>query len=506
MKPADTSTTDFAALTRRWLDDCASPEERETLMSLILESPDAAKDFANSVRFESLLAQHCSAREKALLEFAALDCEMPAEIAPARKQPNWRTRVLQSPFARIAAVLVLGGILFLWMQKRPSEPVLVQNDPQTPSKASPTQTHILLQPRTKAANASSSITTPPSPVVLTLAERLDDFYLPSIALEGVTFEEAARWLIEQLRTHNYAKRADLDQLAMTVPGSAGKRRITAHSGPISFWKALDLISSLAHCESKLENGHIILADLGVQTPQPRHATPQLQQDALALGLRSTPAQILATASEQKALQTLAASRDQLASLAPLEFVPLVVPSAAVGQERVLTPADAQVLWGQFANHLPATLPIISLPFATSATVASNGATVLKVEPVGEMNRVIIEQPVTTPPATTNPGGLNQTDSAPVIAATNTTTAISDSNGVVTTTTSSSATDGTSSTTSALALLAAAHGLIIVLDDTGNTLLMTPDGIPVNAADLTSLAAAAPPEPASTSLVLLPVGN
>ena len=501
MNPADLNT-----LTRRWLDDCASPEERETLMSMLLESPEAAKDFANCVRFESLLAQHCSAREKALLEFAALDCEMPAEIAPQAKKVVWTTRVLQSPFARIAAVLVLGGVLFLWMQKRPTEPVLAQNEPQTPSKTSPTQTHILLQPRTKAANVSSSITTPPSPVVLTLAERLDDFYLPSIALEGVTFEEAARWLIEQLRTHNYAKRDDLNKLVMSVPGAARHRRVTVHSGPISFLKALDLISSLAHCESKLENGHITLADLGVQTPQPRNATPQLHQDALALGLRSStnPAQILATPSEQKALQTLATSRDQLASLAPLEFVPLVVPSAAVGQERVLTPADAQVLWGQFANHLPSTLPIISLPFAPTASVASNGATVIKVEPVGEMNRVIIEQPVTTPPATTNPGGLNQTDSAPIVAANTGTTSISDANGIVTTTTSSSSTASTTGTTSALALLAAAHGLIVVLDDTGNTLLTTPDGIPVNAADLTTFAAAAPPEPGSTSLVLLPL--
>jgi hypothetical protein len=118
-----------------------------------------------------------------------------------------------------------------------------------------------------------------------------------------------------------------------------------------------------------------------------------------------------------------------------------------------------------------------------------------------MNRIIIEQPVTTPPATTNPGGLNQTDSAPIVAANTGTTSISDANGVVTTTTSSSS---TTSTSSALALLAAAHGLIVVLDDTGNTLLTTPDGIPVNAADLTTFAAAAPPEPGSTSLVLLPV--
>ncbi len=63
-----------------------------------------------------------------------------------------------------------------------------------------------------------------------LAERLDDFYLPSIALEGINFEEASRWLIEQLRTHNYAKCADLEQLAMTVPGSAGKRHITDSNG------------------------------------------------------------------------------------------------------------------------------------------------------------------------------------------------------------------------------------------------------------------------------------
>jgi hypothetical protein len=500
MNPAD-----LTSLTRRWLDDCASPEEQEALMSLLLQSPEAAKDFANCVRFESILAQHCTAREKALLEFAALDCEMPA-MQP--QKVTWRTGVLQSPLARLAAVLVLGGVLFLWMQKQPSGPVLAQNDPQTPSRASPTQNHVILQPRPKTALTFPVAATAANTVIEPLAVRLDDFYLPAISLEGVTFDEAARWLIEQLRAHNYAKRADLDQLTLTVPGAASKRRITVHSGPISFLKALSLISSLAHCESKLENGRLTLADLGVQSPQTRPATSQLRQDALALGLRpsSNPAQILATSSEHQALETLAASREQLTSLAPLQFVPLVVPSIEVGQERVLTPAEAQALWSKYAGQLPATLPIISLPFAPSTSIASTGATVIKVEPVGEMNRVIIEQPVTTPPASTAPGGLNQTDSAPIVAATNGTTVISDSNGVLSTTTISSSTDSTTSTSSALALLAAAHGLIIVLDDSGNSLLMTPDGIPVNAADLTPLAAAAPPEPASTSLVLIPVGN
>lgn len=496
------NTDDFAALTRRWLDDRASAEEQAALFDLLLKDSDAAREFANQVRFDSLLAQHCTAREKALLEFAALDCEMPSEIAPAPKQTVWRTGFVQSPWTRLAAAVAVLAAWFAWMQREPVEPQTAFKNTPNGSKQQTGRIEpiTLLRPRmpTIAATPPTDANTPAAQLALTL----DDFYLPEITLDNVTFEEAARWLVDQLRAHNYAKRDSLDKLAVNLPGSAKRRRVTVHSGPVSFLKALDIIATLAHCESKLDNGMVAITDAvkpDSEQPRWRVATAQTHQDAAALGLsRSTrPNEVLTTDDQDRAINTLAQARAQLANLAPLKFVPLIVPSDLVGPERVITAAEAETIWRQFASQLPANLPVVSLPFtsnaSTTAATASTTSITLKVEPVGEMNRIVIEQPASTTPAT---GGNTTQSTTPVVAATPSgSTALSDSSGAIASS-SSGSTSSTSSTNSALALLAAANGLVLVIDDDGNTILMTPDGIPVSAADLT------PPATAS-SLVLVP---
>ncbi len=188
--------------------------------------------------------------------------------------------------------------------------------------------------------------------------------------------------------------------------------------------------------------------------------------------------------QQQALDMFAAAQHQLASLTPLSFVPLLVPSGAAGPERVLSAATVEVIQQQLAAATAGTLPVVTLSFGSTGRGAplldssGSAAITLKVTPVGEMNQVTIE-PAT--PVVVQPGNLlaGNTSNAPVPV-----------NG--------------SSFTAVDALLTSSQGVVATVDGT-TTVLYTPEGIPIPPGyEYLYGFAAAPDTSADPALVLVPL--
>lgn len=461
--PAPGSSSDalFADLVGRYLDGTAEGAERQMLGQALLDDAERGREFASQARFESMLRKACRRDVKALFEFAALEAasdvvadplavDEPREVrtvtaaaAPAVRVPHgavatpepqpqrpvrWRT-ASTTPWLRIAAVFVaLACGIALWLREA-APPQSQITGTTAPAKVPDLQVQsaderqvVLLAPRLHSA-AASSITAAPAaaegPKALTLAERLEDFYLPAVHLHRVRAQDAADWLTAQLRQHNYAKRPDLNQLALRLPPDVAQRLVTLESGPISFKKALEIVTTLAGADT-------VITEKGIQVVE--HTQPgsqglpewqsspwdkaETQQHASDLGIALDESMLKEEAGggaslrvpgeQQRALGLLADSQQRLASLAPLSFVPLVVPA---GTERVLTAAEADAIRQRLASAVNAgTVPTVTIPFgagsqgATLQNGSGNTAVTLSVTPVGEMNQVTI-QPATTTPAT-----------------------------------------------------------------------------------------------------------
>lgn len=549
--PGSSPETPFADLVSRYLDGTASAAEHEALTLALLADAERGREFASQVRFESMLRRTCRRDAKALFEFAALEaaCDdfadtadadvgvdvdvgvtvMPAPAAVVaagavrsspsfqqklehRQQPRparWRSAAT-SPWLRIAAVfLALASSVALWFNREPgSQPASQSQVASAPATALQVQTAtddqmVLLAPRhTETTGTTKANTAAAGPQAPTLAERLEDFYLPAVHLHQVRAQDAADWLTAQLRQHNYAKRPDLNRLTLRLPPSLASRIVTLESGPISFKKAVEIVTTLAGGEATVGQDAIQVVDS--TTPagdEPAwQASPwdkeQARQQAAALGITLDESMLKEEAGggtslrlpadQQRALGTLAQAQQQLGSLAPLSFVPFIVPAGAAGAQRVLSSSTVDSIRQQLATTPgTASLPTVTVPFGSSSQGTSllNGsgdtAVTVKVTPVGEMNQVTIQPTTTTPPATS-------------------------------TTTTNLLADNSSSTTTPPprvdAVLDSNQGVVTNIDNTG-TQLFTAEGIPIPPGYewLYGLAASAPPEdPNATTLVLVPV--
>lgn len=499
----------FAELAGRCLNGTASAAEHEALGQALLQDAERAREYAALARFESLLRQTCRRNARAFLEYAALeaasepgeDAVAVQETTPRAAPVRWRSGF--TPWLRVAAAFIaLAGIASFWITQQHAPAPQAAHLPPPPVRLLPSVPHkmVLLAPRVHelspahpASGPSTSIQE--APPVLTLAARLDDFYLPAVSLRQVRAQDAADWLTAQLREHNYARRPDLNQLTLQMPHSVAGRFVTLESGPISFKRALEIIATLAGGEASVSESSIQIVDheTPAADPQPTwQSSPWgkegTQQHAAALGIALDDTALKVESSgavslrlpepQQRALGMLAGAQHQLASLAPLSFVPLLVPAGAAGPERVLTAASVDVIRQQLDAAAAGTLPVVSLSFSDStqgfSLLNSSGmpAVTLKVTPVGEMNQVTIEPATTT---VVTPGNLladNTSHTAPPPTAVD-------------------------------ALVTGSQGVVISLGD-GSTTLYTAEGIPIPPGyEYLYGLSAAPDESAGTTLVLVP---
>lgn len=533
--PGSSPDTLFADLVSRYLDGTAGAAERQALGQALLDDSERGREFASQARFEAMLRKNCRRDAKALFEFAALEaasdifadpvgvdepCKgvatsapavmMPASaVAPRKQAPPVRWRAIAaSPWVRMAAVFVaLFGCIALLLRDLP------QADPQVAGTTTPGKTQMLqlqsaddhqvvmLAPRQHGVLAVASTPAPEAPKAITLAERLEDFYLPSVSLHRVRAQDAADWLTAQLRLHNYAKRPDLNQLTLRLPPSVGQRLVTLQSGPISFKKALEIVTTLAGADATISGKEIQVVD---QTASASKSLPEwqpspwgkadTQQRASDLGIALDESmlkeeadgatKLRVPADQQRALGLLADSQQRLASLAPLSFVPLVVPTGLAGTERVLTSSEVDAIRLQLAAAVNAgTVPTINVPFGTGSqgttlqNSSGNAAVTLTVTPVGEMNQVTIQPAATTPVTGTTTNLLADNSSVPLPPRSD---AILDTN----------------------------QGVITSLNADGTTQYFTPEGIPIPPGyEFLYGIFAAPPELSESSgseLLLVPV--
>lgn len=492
----------FYELALRWFDGRATPEEQAVLWAGVTQDESLAAEFASIARFEHALGHRLRAQSKALLEFVALESAMadeavpepaPVIIVPSKK---WRPPPALRIAAMAAAAVLLGVLIQHWQPGRPklAEPVVADvpgtsSLPQvTTHSTAPTDTTLMRPRHDPAAPFATGIATTASTLpARPLAERMEDFYLPEVTLDHVTFAQAAKWLTDQARALNYLKRPDLENLRMIVPSTAQDRTVTLISGPISFSKAVAILSHLATCQATITDSGITIADRAtmnaLRTPQAiAAASPQTRPpgkeeiiaDAKSLGIPVTPdsvqvdprsnvAAITATPEQAEAIRTLQASRRQLDEMAPLTFMPVVLPPGFTKTDRVLSASESEALRQQVLAATPnppritvprqtsraATTPT-AVPAASLSVPLDARALQLTSVPMGEMEvlrlgtiptspTLIAAPPQQQPPASgTNGSGNEQivasTGSTPPAQQTSTSTTLGEGEGIVVVTT------------------------------------------------------------------------
>lgn len=457
----------FAELVMRWFDGTASEADQEAMWSALMTDPAAAEEFARQARFEAMLKQQAAAESKAILELAALSCEMddldiptPAlvplpSVQSARPVAVPVPQRAQMPWLRLAAAFVLflgvAGLLCHFMEGRKvpqlaQGPEIGMTDVPGPALVS---TITLIRPKEPGQLSVPATSAPLGEQLAALPERLDDFYLPEIDLEKVAFGDAVRWLTARLKEYNFLNRADFNSLTIAVPASAERRLVTLHCGPISFSKAMRIVSRLAQCDAEFTGTGVLLADraAGNATPgwQPIPSQTSaaadsklaaIKTDASSLGLtlpeqslRVDPAgevSVHASAAQTEALRLLEESRRQLAGMPPLAFMPVVLPAGKYGPDRVLNKDEVGRLQQLLQQAGAASPPVIVLP-RTGQPVAQNNAgtpaggkkrtgrqlpqLTITATPVGEMDRIRVDAsptvgtPLSAPPASSADGPM-----------------------------------------------------------------------------------------------------
>jgi hypothetical protein len=486
---------DFAELARRCLDGRASESEQALLNDELIAQPELATEFASIARFDAMLKDVCRREAKALFEFVALEAAMPE--APVVRAPVIVTATASRvPWLRIAAgLLFIAAISAMWF--RGGEPATIAEvATSTISTVRKDGKFITIQPRSQPAPVIRD-TQPTQPEPMnepTLTARLNDYYLPEVDIQQATARQAIQLLAAQMREHNYAKRKDLDALAITMPAALENKEVTLKSGPITMAKAVEVVAALADGEATIGNRGIAIAYPRpiAQTWFPNFALPQVQRNAAALGIAGTAP----TPSQTRALAILDEAQKQVSALAPLRFVPLVVPTSRYGSERVLTAAEIASIRAQLAQATPGSLPVLTLPFGAAAPqfhTSKGRAISFTVTPVGENNLITID-----PGPTDNLLGAG---TGPVIAAV---TPKYDANGNALTGTSTTATT-TSTTTGAQAVLEPTQGVITEVTEDEDEIIYTDAGIPIPKSQA-HLYGITLPTSTGTALALIPAGN
>lgn len=343
---------EFARLATRWLDGLASADEASRLFAAVRGDLACARAFADMARFELLLEQTSQQvdQERAVAAIA---------VGESRK---YKQRRFIRRCAQIAAVFaLLGVIVWQWPQEAP---VVAQAKSPTPHVQEPVlpapPVRRLLPTTVVMSGAARHATTEPK----ALSQTIDDFFLSGLSFDKLPLREAIRLLREQLHALNFNRRAELDQLLVSVPAEASEREVSFHAGAISFLKALQAIASLADCDVVVGTQGIALSTRKL-TPQDKafesrnidsllaaHQGANLDvaalragllADARALGMQTDDdATFSGTKAQFEALQLMLASRAQINALPNLQLLafPRTSGSGKQDEGRVLTQDEA----------------------------------------------------------------------------------------------------------------------------------------------------------------------
>jgi hypothetical protein len=376
MKP-DPHSAEFITLIDRWLDQTASAEEAARLWQAVAECPDCAAALAAAARFESLLGATVQERasEKRLTAPVALPTQEKAQRQPQRplrqgtaQSGVWGASTRQW-VAAVAALIVVSLVsVFFWNEAGMERPAVVVHElvgpiqqpplrlPKAPSRSTQDLT-------SKAGDLTEVVSTEPKEL---LTDHLDRFFLTGVSLDKVPLGRAIGILQGQLHEVNRDAALALDQLKVLVPTLASQRRITFHSGPIPFLKAVRAVAALAGCEVEVSEPQItitiqqsiypemvkkrVLSDMLAgrlnATGSPSITDPErlaaLREDAESLGVKpAVNGSVAITRGQWEALKMLTETRDLLGRLPIPSYAIYAVPKTDPQPEttRVLTPKE-----------------------------------------------------------------------------------------------------------------------------------------------------------------------
>lgn len=360
MKP-DPRSAEFITLIDRWLDQTATAEEAARLWQAVAECPQCAASLAAASRFESLLESTVQERasEGKLMAPVALPS---LQEKPRQDLRPWRQGSQTRRWWASAAALIVVGLVsvYFWNEAGMERPAVAVHElvgpiqqpplllPQAPSNP--------IKDEVKIADANSQ-----EPKEL-LTDHLDRFFLTGVSLDKVPLSRAIGILQGQLNEVNRDAALALDQLRVLVPTGASQRRITFHSGPIPFLKAVRAVAALAGCEVEVSEPQItitiqqsiypelvkkrVLSDMLAgrlnASGSPSITDPErlaaLREDAESLGVKpAVDGGVAISRGQWEALKMLTETRDLLGRLPMPSYAIYAVPSDNQPQtNRVLT--------------------------------------------------------------------------------------------------------------------------------------------------------------------------
>lgn len=398
---------EFTSLLQRWLDQTASAEEQERLWKYVEESPECAREMAAQVRFESLLGQALSTR----VDVRQAEAGLGQAIRMTRQKTEFRQR--RTALLKIAALVTLLGSLVWLAWPSGMEGIRLAQQKTLQKKGPGSQ----MQMVGSASLVERSRREPDKP----LPERLDAFFFSRVDFDQVSLRDAVGRLQGQLLELNHLKSEALEKLRVTLPADAAQRKVTFHSGPIAFLKAVRAVAALAGCEVKVDEQSLALIlhrEIFPQVPEkrsilalldglldaegrPAAENPQrvaaLLEDAASLGIRGdlNAKDVAATRGQWEALRWLTEAREQWRSWAgpgyQLYYVEddsekedRVIPKSEVDQiqRQNLTPV-LEIAPGQLTQGVP--VPVIPTEGSPPGQ--------MKFVPEGEVVHITIDPPL-----------------------------------------------------------------------------------------------------------------
>lgn len=387
--PLKADSAEFTALLDRWLNDAATAAEAELFWRCVRENPDCAAEFAAAARFEGLLTETVKARnvEAEARKVLAVSPRLASGREPAtrRGSPGARIRpaepMIPLRFFAIAAVLVVLGLVtaMLWPSDPSGTGTISKAAPHAPPPVKPVAA--LSAPPASSSPVSEPVPiTPVAPgsmdprqagepafVEVPLTTRLDNFWLKGVSLDQVPLIQALAALRQLLVAADDKHTLPLDKLTVSVPPGASGRRVSFHSGAITYLKAVRAVAALAGCDVTVTDLSIALqiipgtypqvaetrqlADMladrmsadGIPMIQNQARLNQLWSDAARLGISVNAdgtAQI--SRGQWQALMMMTDAQDQLDENRPA-FAIYLVPDGHIPQTGVLTPEQTQQL-------------------------------------------------------------------------------------------------------------------------------------------------------------------
>lgn len=355
-------SSEFADLVCRWLDETATADEAAQLWQCVSSCPECAREFAAAARFEALLDETVRARNveaDARQQLAVAprlaktdQLRKPATSAPSQPSMKW--------LALAAALVVLGFITaMLWPVPVPEAPKLA--DEKAAHEAKSTRLARESAPMISQSSAPALEAPATTTDTVPLTDRLDRFFLNSVALDQMPLSQALSLLQKQLQEADYEHTLDLTHLRIEVPTGASARRVSFRSNSIPFLKAVRAVAALAGCDVLvseptitliMQNGIFpqlaekrVLSDMlagrlnadGTAMIDDEARLAGLWDDAMTLGIAVNEDGTAALSRGQwEALRMMSDSRDQVGRVAVPTFAVYEAPLGTAPENRALT--------------------------------------------------------------------------------------------------------------------------------------------------------------------------